>query len=208
MGIHPQIQDGLSYVGMVAPTGRVTAEQLFALADLADRYGSREVRLTNDQNVIIPNVPNEIVDELLAEQLLEEWSPTPSGVMRGLVTCTGIDHCHFALNDTKGISLAIARKLEERLPDKDKVVRLNVSGCVHACGRHRLSEIGLEATRLRQNGEVIDGFNIYSGGRLGEDARLGVEIHKKATIGETAELLADAIASRYQAETALAGPAA
>ena len=208
VGIHPQIQDGLSYVGMVAPTGRVTAEQLFALAELADRYGSREVRLTNDQNVIIPNVPNEKLDELLAEQLLEEWSPTPSGVMRGLVTCTGIDHCHFALNDTKGNSLAIARKLEERLPDKDKVVRLNVSGCVHACGRHRLSEIGLEATRLRQNGEVIDGFNIYSGGRLGEDARLGVEIHKKATIGETAELLADAIASRYQAETALAGAAA
>ena len=198
VGVHPQIQEGLSYVGMVAPTGRVTADQLFDLAGLADRYGNREIRLTNDQNVIIPNVPDERVDALLEEPLLEAWSPSPSGVMRGLVTCTGIDHCHFALNDTKGISLAIARKLEERLPDRDKVVRLNVSGCVHACGRHRLSAIGLEATRLRQDGKVIDGFNIFEGGRLGEDARLGVEVHRKATIEETTELLAEAIASRYQ----------
>ena len=201
VGVHPQIQDGLSYVGMVVPTGRITAGQLFALADLADRYGSREVRLTNDQNVIIPNVASGNLDQLLAEPLLEEWSPSPSGIMRGLVTCTGIDHCHFALNDTKGISLAIARKLEERLPNRDKVVRLNVSGCVHACGRHRLSEIGLEATRLRQDGTVIDGFNIFAGGCLGEDARLGVEIHRKATIEETTDLLADAIASRYQSDT-------
>jgi len=202
VGVHPQIQDGLSYVGMVVPTGRITAEQLFALADLADEYGSREIRLTNDQNVIIPNVPNRRIDELLREPLLEDWSPSPSGVMRGLVTCTGIDHCHFALNDTKGISLAIARKLEERLPDRDKVVRLNVSGCVHACGRHRLSEIGLEATRLRRDGKVIDGFNIFEGGCLGEDARLGVEVHRKAAIEETTELLADAIASRYRSDAA------
>ena len=208
VGVHPQVQDGLSYVGMVVPTGRVTAEQLFALADLADRYGSGELRLTNDQNVIIPNVPNQKLDELLAEPLLEEWSPAPSGIMRGLVTCTGIDYCHFALNDTKGISLAIARKLEERLPDRDKVVRLNVSGCVHACGRHRLSEIGMEATRLRQDGIVIDGFNIFGGGCLGENARLGDEIHSKATIEQTTELLADAIASRYRADTPLAAPTA
>ncbi len=208
VGVHPQVQDGLSYVGLVVPTGRVTAEQLFALADLADRYGSRELRLTNDQNVIIPNVPNQWLEELLAEPLLEEWSPEPSGVVRGLVTCTGIDYCHFALNDTKGISLAIARKLEERLPDRDKVVRLNVSGCVHACGRHRLSEIGLEATRLRQDGKVIDGFNIFAGGRVGENAKLGEEIHSKATVEETTELLGDAIASRYCAAVPLAGPAA
>lgn len=200
VGVHPQVQAGLSYVGMVVPTGRITAEQLFALAGLADEYGSREIRLTNDQNAVIPNVPNNRVKELLEEPLLEAWSPSPSGVMRGLVTCTGIDYCHFALNDTKGISLAIARKLEERLPDRDKVVRLNVSGCVHACGRHRLSELGLEATRLRQDGSVIDGFNIYEGGCPGEDARLGVETHQKATIEETTELLADAIANRYRSD--------
>ncbi len=208
VGVHSQAQDGLSYVGLVVPTGRVTAEQLFALADLADRYGSRELRLTNDQNVIIPNVRNQRLEELLAEPLLEEWSPEPSGVVRGLVTCTGIDYCHFALNDTKGISLVVARKLEERLPDRDKVVRLNVSGCVHACGRHRLSEIGLEATRLRQDGKVIDGFNIFAGGRVGENAKLGEEIHSKATVEETTELLADAIASRYRAAIPQAEPAA
>jgi len=198
IGVHPQMQAGLSYVGIVVPTGRINAEQLFELAALADHYGSREVRLTNDQNVIIPNVPNEKLDALLAEPLLQEWSPNPSGIIRGLVTCTGIDYCHFALNDTKGLSLKIARKLEERLPDTDKVIRLNVSGCVHACGRHRASEIGMEATRLRVDGEVIDGFNIYEGGNLGEDAQLGVETLKKATLDETTEKLAELIAAKYE----------
>jgi len=164
----------------------------------ADSYGTREIRLTNDQNVIIPNVPNEKVAQLLEEPLLQEWSPTPSGVIRGLVTCTGIDYCHFALNDTKGLSLDIARKLEERLPDKDKVVRLNVSGCIHACGRHRSSEVGMEATRLRQDGEVIDGFNVFAGGCLGEGAKLGELVHKNATLDETVDHLANQISAVYQ----------
>ncbi|MEM7534990.1 MAG: ferredoxin--nitrite reductase [Chloroflexota bacterium] len=197
VGVHQQIQDGLSSVGMVVPTGRIKAEQLFALSDLADLYGTREIRLTNDQNVIIPNVPNEKVAALLDEPLLQEWSPTPSGVIRGLVTCTGIDYCHFALNDTKGLSLDIAHRLEERLSDKDKMVRLNVSGCVHACGRHRASELGMEATRLRQDGKVIDGFNLFAGGSL-EGATLGELTHKKATIDETVDLLASQISTIYK----------
>ena len=198
VGVHAQRQRGLNYVGMLVPVGRFSHEQLFELADLAERYGSWEVRLTNEQNVIIPNVPDEKLSALLAEPLLQEWSPQPSGVLRGLVTCTGEDYCHFALNDTKGISLTIARELEKRFADRDKVVRLNVSGCIHACGRHRATELGLLATRIRQaNGEIVDGFDIFKGGQLGADAQLGEEWHGNATIGQTIELLAQEIAVKY-----------
>jgi ferredoxin-nitrite reductase len=178
--------------------GRFTHDQLYELADLAERYGSCEVRLTNEQNVLIANVPDAKLPALLAEPLLQEWSPTPSGVLRGLVTCTGEDYCHFALNDTKGISLSVARELEKRFPDTDKVVHLNVSGCIHACGRHRATELGLLATRIRQgNGEIVDGFDIFVGGQLGEHAQLAEEKHSNATVGETIELLALEIAAKY-----------
>ena len=65
---------------------------------------------------------------MLNEPLLQDWSPTPSGIMRGLVTCTGKDHCHFALNDTKGIALEIAQRLAQRFPDTDKVIQVTHYG--------------------------------------------------------------------------------
>lgn len=198
IGVHAQRQVGMSYVGLLVPVGRFTDRQLFELAGISERYGQCEVRLTNEQNVLIANVPDKKLDALLAEPLLQEWRPTPSGVVRGLVTCTGEDYCHFALNDTKGISLEIARLLEKRFPDIDKVVRLNVSGCIHACGRHRATELGLLATRIRQeNGEIVDGFDIFKGGQLGEHAQLAEEVHSNATIDQTIELLAREIAAKY-----------
>lgn len=197
IGIHRQKQPGLNYVGLVVPVGRFTSDQLFDLADLTDRYGAHELRLTNDQNVIIPNVPDAKVPALLNEPLLQDWSPTPSGIMRGLVTCTGKDHCHFALNDTKGIALEIAQRLEQRFPDKDKAIRLNVSGCVHSCGRHQATELGLEATRIRIDGEVVDGFHLYGGGCVGENPQLGQITTENATIEQTVELLAAQIAEKY-----------
>ena len=197
IGVHAQKQAGLSYVGLAVPTGRFQAQQLFALADLADKVGAHEVRLTNDQNVIIPNVPNQKLGMLLNEPLLQDWSPTPSGVMRGLVCCTGKDYCHFALNDTKGIALEIARRLEQRFPDVDKMVRINVSGCVHSCGRHQATELGLEATRIRINGDIVDGFHLYGGGQLGNNPQLGSITHENATIDQTVELLAAQIAQKF-----------
>lgn len=197
IGVHPQKQEGLSYVGLVVPTGRVTADQLFDLADLADRYGSREVRLTNDQNVIIPNVVDETLDALLQEPLLRDWQPNPPGIIRGLVTCTGNDHCHFALNDTKGIALEMAQRVAERLPHENTLVRLNISGCIHGCARHRASELGLQSMRIRINDVIVDGFDLFEGGKLGEDAILNEKEAPKATIDQTVDWLVEKIAEKY-----------
>jgi ferredoxin-nitrite reductase len=148
--------------------------------------------------VIIPNVPNEKLPALLSEPLLSEWSPYASAVMRGLVTCTGKDYCHFALNDTKGYSLAIARQLEQRFPQTEQVISLNISGCIHACARHRSTELGLQATRIRlKSGEIVDGFDIFEGGHVGHTAQLGKLIQKRATVEQTVELLSQKIAKKY-----------
>lgn len=101
-GIYRQKQPGLNYVGLLVPVGRITTAQMRGVADLAERYGSGDIRLTTGQNVIIANVPDAKIGDITQEPLLGELRYDPSPVMRGLVSCTGIDYCHMALIGTKG----------------------------------------------------------------------------------------------------------
>jgi len=200
IGIQPQRQPGLCTVGLLVPVGRITADQLLALADLADTYGAREVRLTLNQNVLIPHIPSECLPRLMAEPLLQEWSPCPSAIMRGLTTCTGKDYCHFALNDTKGYALMIGRELEKRLVTNGHAIHLNVSGCIHACGRHRARDFGLMATRVRQGQNIVDGFEVFSGGQLGEAAKIAELAYSDVTVDRVVEVLAQEIAAQHGLE--------
>ena len=104
IGIFPQIQPGFNYVGLCVPVGRITTAQLRDVADLADDYGDGEIRITPEQNLIIPNVPDEYMDALTAEPLLQALSYRPSDITRGTVSCTGIDYCHFSLIETKELA--------------------------------------------------------------------------------------------------------
>src|SRR5207245_9914099 len=104
-----QKQLGLNYVGLAVPVGRITAEQMLQVADLAENYSSGQIRLTVGQNIIIPNVLDNKIGNLTAEPVLQYLRYDPSEVMRGLVSCTGMDYCHFALIETKGWALKTAR---------------------------------------------------------------------------------------------------
>ena len=172
IGISSQAQPGRSVVGCLVPVGRVSGDDLIEFGRLAAAYGTAELRLTVQQNVLIPNVPDERLGALLAEPLLETYSPKPSPWVRSVVTCTGNDYCHFSLIDTKAEALKLASALEERY-EIDEPVRIQMSGCPHACGQHRASEIGLLGDRKRVDGEVLDAADVFAGGCLGDDARLG-----------------------------------
>jgi ferredoxin-nitrite reductase len=191
IGVHPQQRTGFSYVGLHVPVGRTNAVQLDQLADLAEMYGSGEIRLTADQNAIIPHVHESILPDLLAEPLLKTLSHDPAGSVRGLVSCTGKDFCHFALNDTKGLSLQIADELAKLLPH-DRRVDIKVSGCVHACGQHHIGQIGLQAQRIRlPNGEIVDGFDLFAGGSHTQLAELK---EKKIPVQEVARRIVEELA--------------
>src|SRR5262249_54010081 len=106
VGIHPQKrhrgEDGpkLYYVGLLVPVGRITPAQMRGVADLAERYGNGDVRVTTGQNVVICNIPEDRIGALTEEPLLKELSYDPSPIMRGLVSCTGSDYCGLALIET------------------------------------------------------------------------------------------------------------
>ena len=95
--------------------------------------------------------------------------------MRRSVSCTGRDFCQYALIDTKGSAMDFGRRMEELLPSAE-AMRVHWSGCSRGCGQHHIGEIGLEAARVRAGDDLIDGANVFMGGRLGEDLRLAVPV--------------------------------
>ena len=174
MGIHAQRRAGLFYVGATMRVGRSHADQLDALAELADRYGCGELRLTNAQNVIIPGVrdPEALAGELETLGLPVSASP----VERGTVACTGSEFCKLAITETKGFATALAAELDRRIPEYPaESLRLHVTGCPNACGQHWIAELGLQGVRMPNGAE---GYEVFVGGGLGRDAafvrRLGV----------------------------------
>jgi NAD(P)H-nitrite reductase large subunit len=175
LGVVPQKQPGLNYVGLAVPVGRVTVDQLFGLASIAESYGSGDVRITAAQNLIVAGVPDARLASLLAEPLLKELSPDPSGAMRGLVSCTGIDYCHFALIETKELAVKTARALEDRLPP-NKRLTMHWSGCPAGCGNHAAADVGLLGKNVRIDGKVVDAVDIFVGGKSGPGAKAGTKI--------------------------------
>jgi ferredoxin-nitrite reductase len=175
VGVFRQKQTGLNYVGLAVPVGRMTSEQMLDVAALAENYGSGQLRLTVGQNLIIPNVPDAKIGELTSEPVLQELRYDPSEITRGLVSCTGMDYCHFALIETKGWALKTARYLEAKL-GKTQPLRMHWSGCPASCGNHTIADIGLLGKNIKVNGEVVEAVDVFAGGAAGTEPNFPVKI--------------------------------
>ena len=105
LGTHPQTEEGYSYVGVLTPVGRVMPDQFRQIADLADKYGNSEIRLTVWQNLIVPHIKNEDVPAFIEEINKIGFSTEAHPLQAGLVACTGNTGCKFASANTKGNSV-------------------------------------------------------------------------------------------------------
>ena len=177
IGVYPQKQMGLNYVGILIPVGRLYASDLFELARIAEVYGSSELRLTIEQNVIIPNIPDTRLEAFLQEPVLEKFAVNPSPLMRSLVSCTGSQFCNFALIETKNRALAMIKELEAEI-EAPQPVRIHWTGCPNSCAQPQVADIGLMGTKVRKNGKTVEGVDIYMGGKVGKDAHLGTCVTK------------------------------
>ncbi|QRV16874.1 ferredoxin--nitrite reductase [Haloterrigena salifodinae] len=163
--------DGRNYVGLSVPVGRLPAEDAIELADLADEYGSGEVRLTRRQNPVIVDVADEDLEDLLAEPLLSEYPAEPSPFERGAMACTGTEFCSIALTETKGRMARMLRWFNKNvdLPEDVGKIKMHYSGCTADCGQAMTADIGLQGMRARKDGEMVEAFDIGVGGGVGED---------------------------------------
>ncbi|MGL4820777.1 MAG: nitrite/sulfite reductase, partial [Bacilli bacterium] len=188
-GVHPQKQAGLNYIGFNVPVGRLDAKEVFELARIAKQYGNGEVRTCNSQNIIIPNIPTESVDALLAEQLFERISVNPKSFIAYSVSCTGIEYCNLALVETKEKMRRTAVFLDESL-DLDVPVRMHMVGCPNSCGQRQIADVGLQGVKMRgANREMVEAFELYVGGTLEGDGIFNTKLKGKIPQDELANVL-------------------
>jgi ferredoxin-nitrite reductase len=171
VGDFPQKQRGLNYVGATCPVGQITPKQLLRLAELAELYGSGEIRLTVWQNFIIPNVPDAFVPTLKGALGKAGFATKQSHIASGVIACTGNSYCKYAQSNTKGHALELSKYLEKRL-ELDQPVNIHVTGCPNSCAQHYMGDIGCLGTKVR--GE--DGYHVFVGGGFGKHQAVGRQV--------------------------------
>jgi sulfite reductase (ferredoxin) len=167
LGIHPQKQQGLSFVGAAVIRGRVSSEQLHAAAELSERFASGDLRTTVMQNLLIVNVPHQNAAVLAKELDAIGFPVQASPFVRGAIACSGTEFCKLAITETKGFSHWLTEELDDRLPGFDQELKLHVTGCPNSCGQHWIADIGLEGKKLKVNGTLVDAYYFCLGGAVG-----------------------------------------
>ncbi|MBV9449536.1 MAG: nitrite/sulfite reductase [Streptosporangiaceae bacterium] len=172
VGVHQQ-RDGRFYVGFAPTVGRLNADALQTIAELAERYGSGRVSTTTEQKMVILDVGQADVDDLVAELDAAGLPARPSVFRRHTMACTGIEFCKLAIVETKQRAAEAIAELERRLPDFQTPVTINVNGCPNSCARIQTGDIGLKGSLVTDpaTGAQVEGFQIHLGGTLsGGDA--------------------------------------
>jgi len=152
------------------PPGDASAHEMEAIADIAEAFGRDEIRVTYEQNLIIPHIAKQhllaVYDRLAALDL----AGGEAGLIGDMIACPGLDYCNLA----NARSLPLADKIFQRFDDADRradigALRLNISGCINACGHHHAADIGI----LGVNKKGVEHYQITLGGRAGEAAAVG-----------------------------------
>jgi sulfite reductase (ferredoxin) len=184
IGVTPQRQPGLSSVGASVLRGRLSGDQLAALADLSDKYGNGQLRATIMQNIVLVNVPDRETAALVIELNSLGLHVDVSAFWRGAVACTGTEFCKLAIAETKGFSKWLVSEMEERLPGFDQQIKLHVTGCTNSCGQHWIADIGLEGKKIKKDGQSVDAFYFCVGGAVGKHARTARPLGYRASADE------------------------
>ena len=142
LGVHPQRQQELSYIGVVLPLGKLETWQMHGLADIAQGYGSGTLRLTPWQNLLLTDIPKQYIHEVKSkiENLNLHWSATK--IYSALVACAGSTGCASSATDTKNHALMLAEYLDQRVT-LNQPVNIHFTGCLKSCTQHNNSDITL-----------------------------------------------------------------
>ena len=189
VGIHAQKQDGLVYVGASVLRGRITPHQLRTAADLSERYANGHIRTTAMQNLLIVNVPRRDASTVARELEVAALPVQASPFARGTVACTGSEFCKLALTETKGFARWLTHELEERLPNFQEQLRLNITGCPNSCGQHWIADIGIEGKKIKVEGRMVDAYYFCIGGSVGQFASIARPVGYRCAASEVPDAI-------------------
>jgi sulfite reductase (ferredoxin) len=185
IGVHEQ-KDGRYFIGAAPVVGRVSGSMLSGLGDLVERYGATGARLTAYQKLVVLGVDGADTDAFAADLEAIGLTARPSSWRRTTMACTGIEFCKLAIVDTKQRAMDLIASLEQRFPDLDTPITVNVNGCPNACARTQVADIGLKGQLvLDDDGNQVEGFQVHLGGGLGLTSAFGKKLraHKVTSAG-------------------------
>lgn len=188
VGVHRQRQPGCNWVGAGVPGGRLSGARMAALADLADRFGAGELRLTVFQNALIPHVADRDITALAAALERIGLSASPSSYAAGTVACTGNAGCKYAMTDTKGAAVTLARHLERSAP-LDGPINIHLTGCPNSCAQHYCGDIGLLGVATTRDGASVEAYNVLFGGGMDQEQALAEEAYRAVPAAQLPALL-------------------
>ena len=175
VGVHAQKQPRLNWIGATVPVGQITAKQLRRLAEIAELYGSGEVRLTVWQSVVLTHIHDAYV-ETVKKALVKlglDWRS--SNLRSGVIACTGNSYCKFAGANTKGHALDLMKWLDRRV-ELDQPINIHVTGCPNSCAQHYMGDLGLLGAKVKVGGESVEGYHLFVGGGFGSRQAVGRQL--------------------------------
>ena len=188
LGIHSQ-SDGKHYIGILTPVGRMSVAQMFALADIAEKFGRSEIRLTVWQNLIIPGIAAESLPAVIAAVQAIGLDYRHNSLTGGLIACTGSQGCKFGAAATKSHAILLGDHLSHQLT-LDQPVNIHLTGCHHSCAQHYIGDIGMVGTRVKTaDGSTVDGYNIVLGGGVDDTQAIAREVWKSVRADEMPALI-------------------
>ena len=153
-----------------ATPGDATADQMRVMADLARRFGHDELRISHEQNVILPHVHRSDLPELHAALKEAKLATANIGLISDIIACPGMDYCALATARSIPIAQEIATRFDELKLEHDVgPLKIKISGCINACGHHHVGHIGI----LGLDRAGVENYQITLGGDGTEDASLG-----------------------------------
>ena len=173
--IVPHKQDGYAIVNIsLKPIGGVPGDatdvQMEAVADLAERYSFDEIRVTHEQNLVLPHVRLDDLKTVYDELQAHELATANLGLISDTIACPGLDYCNLA----NARSIPLAQEISERFADLDRQydigeLKIKISGCINACGHHHVGHIGI----LGVDKKGTEFYQISLGGSADENASIG-----------------------------------
>jgi len=173
--VHPHKQAGYAIVDVSLKTpgetpGDASADQMDVLADLAERYSVGEIRVTHEQNLVLPHVRLDDLPELHARLAAAGLASPNINLVSDIIACPGLDYCALANARAIPIAQSIAERFAEpELAEKIGELKIKISGCINACGHHHVGHIGILG--VDKKGEEF--YQLTLGGSGAEDAEVG-----------------------------------
>jgi sulfite reductase (NADPH) hemoprotein beta-component len=166
------------------PPGDVSAEQLDLLADLASAYSRDEIRVTHEQNLVLPHIRRAALPELWQRLQAAGLGSPNAGLASDIIACPGLDYCGLA----NARSIPVAERLSAHLAARDHEIgelRIKISGCINACGHHHVGHIGILG--VDKQGEEF--YQITLGGSADADAAVGTILGPAVPSDEVTEVI-------------------